>query len=199
MILFYTDVWEVYEMTYWLNVGLYTKLLLLITLKPTVKLSYVIEWSKESYKKVLILQVRIGLSNQMMHYGHNRTAYTTPLKMPPYRLVYGKACHLAIELQHKADCAKNRLNLDLHIAGAAKMLQFHELDWMSIASSLTTNITAFIIFNLHTIFNLFLSNNLLLWIKIFNNVQILVISYYVIPPTRHSLLQSTIRLIYLAG
>ncbi|GJV49306.1 reverse transcriptase domain-containing protein [Tanacetum coccineum] len=31
-----------------------------------------------------------------------RTAYKTPISCTPYKLVYGKACHLPIELKHKA-------------------------------------------------------------------------------------------------
>nr|GFA14552.1 reverse transcriptase domain-containing protein [Tanacetum cinerariifolium] len=42
-----------------------------------------------------------------------RTTYKTPIGCTPYKLVYGKACHLPIELEHKAYWALKHANFNL--------------------------------------------------------------------------------------
>ncbi|GJY00927.1 reverse transcriptase domain-containing protein [Tanacetum coccineum] len=46
-----------------------------------------------------------------------RTTYKTPIRCTPYKLVYGKACHLPIELEHKAYWALKHTNFDIKTAG----------------------------------------------------------------------------------
>ncbi|GKE78964.1 reverse transcriptase domain-containing protein [Tanacetum coccineum] len=57
-----------------------------------------------------------------------RTVYKTPIGCTSYKLVYGKACHLPIELEHKAYWALKHANFDLETAGDHRKVQLNELN-----------------------------------------------------------------------
>nr|GEY36991.1 reverse transcriptase domain-containing protein [Tanacetum cinerariifolium] len=57
-----------------------------------------------------------------------RTAFMTPIGCTPYKLVYGKSCHLPLELEHKAYWALKHVNFDLKTAGDHRKLQLNELN-----------------------------------------------------------------------
>nr|GEW22139.1 reverse transcriptase domain-containing protein [Tanacetum cinerariifolium] len=55
-------------------------------------------------------------------------AYKTPIACTPYKLVYGKSCHLPIELEHKAYWALKHANFDLKTAGNHRKVQLNKLN-----------------------------------------------------------------------
>nr|GEU77884.1 hypothetical protein [Tanacetum cinerariifolium] len=57
-----------------------------------------------------------------------RTAYKTSIGCTPYKLVYGKACHLPIELEHKAYWVLKHANFDLKTTGDHGLVQINELN-----------------------------------------------------------------------
>nr|GEX69355.1 reverse transcriptase domain-containing protein [Tanacetum cinerariifolium] len=57
-----------------------------------------------------------------------RTVFKIPIGCTPYKLVYGKACHLPIELEHKAYWALKHCNFYLKTAGDHRKVQTNELN-----------------------------------------------------------------------
>ncbi|GJV97792.1 reverse transcriptase domain-containing protein [Tanacetum coccineum] len=56
-----------------------------------------------------------------------RTTYKTPTWCTPFRLVYGKACHLPVEIEHKAHWALKQCNMDLTLASESRLMQLNKL------------------------------------------------------------------------
>nr|GEU34026.1 DNA-directed DNA polymerase [Tanacetum cinerariifolium] len=93
--------------------------------------SVYVEVSNHGLKRILERMVgenRASLSNKLDDALWDfRIAYKTPIGCTPYKLVYGKSCHLPIELEHKACWALKHVNFDLKTTGDHRKLQLNEL------------------------------------------------------------------------
>ena len=57
-----------------------------------------------------------------------RTAFKTPIDMSLFRLIFGKSCHLPLELEHRAMWAIRNLDFNLKEVGEKRLLQLNELE-----------------------------------------------------------------------
>ena len=57
-----------------------------------------------------------------------KNAYKNPMGMFPYKMIYGKACHLPLELEHKAYCAIKELSYNFKLAGEKRLFDISSLD-----------------------------------------------------------------------
>ncbi|KAJ0494070.1 putative nucleotidyltransferase, Ribonuclease H [Helianthus annuus] len=91
-----------------------------------------VEVSNRQIKEILQKTVRadrqdwsIKLNDALWAY---RTAHKTPIGTTPYRLVYGKNCHLPVELVHKSLWAIKEVNVQYDDAGKERKLKLCELE-----------------------------------------------------------------------
>jgi hypothetical protein len=100
-----------------------------ITHKPLVKRKLQIGNSRVFLTRPLIREVKIGQKRWTKHYGY-RTAHKTPIGMTPYQFIFGKSCHLPLELEHKAYWAIKEMNLDVDATRIKQRIQLNELEEM---------------------------------------------------------------------
>ena len=91
-----------------------------------------VEISNREMKKILEKTVNtsrkdwsIKLDDALWAY---RIAYKTPIRMSPYRIVFGKPCNLPLELEYKAMWSIKKLNCDFQATKEKRLLQMNELE-----------------------------------------------------------------------
>ena len=69
-----------------------------------------------------------------------RTAYKTPIRRTPFQMLYGKSCHLPVEVEYKAIWATKLLNLEIKGAQEKRAVDLHELEEIRLEAYESSNI-----------------------------------------------------------
>ena len=89
-----------------------------------------VELANREIKNILMKVVNVNRKDCSIKLLDSLWAYKTILGMSPYCLVYGKACHLPVEVEYKAWWTIRKLNMDLTKVELKRCLDLNELEEM---------------------------------------------------------------------
>jgi hypothetical protein len=95
-----------------------------------------VDLSNREIKTILQKTVNNSRKDWSMRLNYSLWAYHTAFKnsmgTTPYKMVYGNACHLPLELEYKAFWVIKKLNYDFKAAGEKRLLDLQALDEMKL-------------------------------------------------------------------